>query len=268
MEYFEEAPEHWSSVNPQRCCSYCNTAFRLDDYIDSAKYYTYKECGPRPTSIHKAIILDIKDWATTQAAQLPRHFIFIPTAGIFLLETLYEPIARLTDFLCTANQLKSTVGTWHYWNSHGEQLLTMLKKSSQKHRSNIKHTPSQAINQSSMLPPSNSSQYQSQYDTQISTDSSLLTMLPPSTPSQGNSQLTLYNTPSQIEYTPLPELSVSSQATDIEFFNPPTPATPMPSAIGVKRRKPLQEMSGNIRTMRPRLSKTLHKFVIPPKQSI
>lgn len=124
------------------------------------------------------------------------------------------------------------------------------------------------MTQSSMPSASNLSQYQPQYDTQNPTDSSLLPMLPPSTPSQRNSQLTQYNTPSlNHASTPTPELSASSQNTEIEF-DPPTPATPVPSVTGVNRRKPLQESSVNIRTTRPRLSKTLHTFVTPPKRSI
>ncbi|EED19717.1 conserved hypothetical protein [Talaromyces stipitatus ATCC 10500] len=118
MRHFDEPPEHRSSVNSQRCCSYCNPIFRLDDYMDNAKYYTYKERGFRANKIHKAIMADIKNWATTQAANLPRNFTFIPTADFFLAETLYESIARLTDLLCTQEQLKSSIGSWRYWESH------------------------------------------------------------------------------------------------------------------------------------------------------
>jgi hypothetical protein len=259
MNHFEEPSEHWSAVNPQRCCSHCNTAFRLDNYIESIKYYTYKERGSRLTKVQKAIMADIRNWATMQAENLPDDFIYVPTAYVFLPEPLYEPIARLTTLHFTRDQLKTTVGSWYYWDSHGEQLYAIITQSYQKHQSSNQSTPSQAGTQSTMPPATSSSQYESQHVTRGQSEFTELSMLPPSTPSQNDSLLTLYDTPSQALYTPLPELSASSQTTQMDI-DPPTPRTPMPLQTGVKRRQPLQEIPRNIRIPRPRLSKERHSF--------
>ena len=134
LDYFNETEEFRVNLRCDRCCSNCNSEYRLND----PTRYLYTEQGPKPGDMDKIIVNQLKYWSKEVLPNTLKGVKFIPDCSSILAE---EQAAHLAIYIekathferdrFRAKDLQTILGTCTLPNQLAEGLLDVLKNAYQ-----------------------------------------------------------------------------------------------------------------------------------------
>jgi superfamily II DNA helicase RecQ len=125
LDFFEEPKDGDNPTRKERCCSYCNPDFAMED-LD--QYYLYSENGPSYTKKRKLIAEDLEEWAWSKCHEVLRKDRLILDASHILTKDERVELARYSHQTLTKDDLLNRLGSWHWYGRYDQSLFEELRK--------------------------------------------------------------------------------------------------------------------------------------------
>jgi superfamily II DNA/RNA helicase len=130
LDFFKEPEGSDNSARQERCCSYCNPEFALEDPV---KYYLYSEKGPSYNNKRKLIEEDLEKWAWSKCREIMSKDKVIPTDGYVLTKSQRIELARYAHQVLKKEDILSRLKSWRWYDQFGNNLFEELRKAYYKH---------------------------------------------------------------------------------------------------------------------------------------
>jgi len=124
LDHFDEPLEYRIHIRKDRCCSNCNSHLDLG-LLDN--HYLYEERGNRLDARRGKVLELITDWAESQVSAVFPNPLFQPTVHCFISEDRLSRLAKNAHGITNLNELRSALEPWHFFQSHGAELLRQLR---------------------------------------------------------------------------------------------------------------------------------------------
>ncbi|KAJ5109556.1 hypothetical protein N7532_002201 [Penicillium argentinense] len=147
LDFFEESKDGDNPTRKERCCSYCNPDFTIED-LD--QYYLYSEKGPSYTKKRKLIADDLEKWAWCKSHEVLRKDGLILDACNILTKDQRVELARYAHQTLTKDDLFDRLGLWHWCGRFDQSLFEELRKAYCTHESSSQ-TPAEQLGQYTWL---------------------------------------------------------------------------------------------------------------------
>ena len=126
LEHFQEPDEYKAAIRTDRCCSNCNPEYRLNK-LD--QFYLYHELGPRANNRTKQVLKALDEWAKDQMNSVYKGCAFKPVSTLFLSQDQRDRIAKNAHLILDMDSLRTALGSWYFFDTHGRALLDTLRNS-------------------------------------------------------------------------------------------------------------------------------------------
>jgi superfamily II DNA helicase RecQ len=124
LDHFDEPQEYRTNIRVDRCCSNCNPELDLG-ILD--KHYLHNERGNSFNARAKRIHELLTDWAKDQLPVIFPTPFFRPEVDSFISEEQLTRLAKDAREIMNLDGLRDSLGSWHFFRTHGEKLLKQLR---------------------------------------------------------------------------------------------------------------------------------------------
>ena len=124
LDFFNEPQEFRDNIRGNRCCSNCNPELQLGP-LD--QHYLYSEHGNKLNDRRKTVLGLITAWAEKQVPIAFPNPAFRPTVDCFISADQLTQLAKDAHEILTLVHLQKALRSWHFFESHGEELLSELR---------------------------------------------------------------------------------------------------------------------------------------------
>lgn len=124
LDHFNELDEYRAGIRKDRCCSNCNREYQLGK-LD--QFYLYSERGIGWTSRSRKVLKHINDWSKEQLPLLFPNRSFIPVIDCVLSHDQREELAKNAHQILSLDDLRTIVGPWRFFDTHGKSLFDILR---------------------------------------------------------------------------------------------------------------------------------------------
>lgn len=127
LDCFDEPVEFRSAINKERCCSNCNNdeygLRNLDDFCLHRERVPLKETPPMRELKNR-----LREYAASRVDLVYADAIFPTVPEMFIDPRQLDRLARAAPFIRSCEDMNAVMGSWYFYNTHGEELFEVLQE--------------------------------------------------------------------------------------------------------------------------------------------